>query len=1257
MYQQVLGRTPSSAELASWTQQLMAGVPLSTAQTTLANSAEAQQKLTLAYRAIYGQPLSATQLSAATGELATGETLQQVEAPWSAEAQTEISALYQQVLGRNPDPIGFAAWTEQLIVGVPLGAIRTIFSESAEVQQTLALAHQAIYGQPLSATQLSATTGELAAGETLQQVETPWIARARAEIIALYQQVLGRIPSSAELASWTQQLMASVPLSTAQTTLANSAEAQQKLTLAYRAIYGQPLSATQLSAATGELAAGETLQQIEAPWSAEAQTEITALYQQVLGRAPSSTELASWTQQLMAGVSLTTARTTLANSIEVQQKLTLAYRAIYRQLLWVTQLSTVTEKLAAGETLQQVEAPWIARAQAEITALYQQVLGRTPSSAELASWTQQLMAGAPLSTAQTTLANSAEAQQKLTLAYRAIYGQPLSATRLSTATGELTAGETLQQVEAPWSAEAQTEITALYQQVLGRTPSSAELTSWTQKLMAGMPLSTAQTTLVNSAEVQQKLTLAYQAIYGQPLSATQLSAATGELAAGETLQQVEAPWSAEAQTEISALYQQVLGRNPDPIGFAAWTEQLIVGVPLGAIRTIFSEFAEVQQTLTLVYQAIYGTSPGNDQLAADEQLLVDGDLLSQVEGILPYQGQLTAVYDTVFGSSTGNGFLAFLQSLAAGAPLSSVAMSIAGTPQAVSFLSNLCQQATGQPINSVQLIEAQRLLASGNSLSAIVGAFVSPVSDGITAWFSPIPPVNQQRLGQTGTQDYMDLFTPGAAWMSAASADSVFVITTQEAVWGSAEQLEQIFSYLNQHHIALAISGLMLPMGPSNIGVGVEGFSGGPGGMGPVAARIASLGGDLQYVVMDSPYYSGSQYTGVNAPQYSVAEVASQVAVNVAAIKAVFPNVEIGDSEPAPITSNIMEWANAYEAAVGAPLAFVQADIQWNMSWQEPLEELAQSLRSANIGFDVIYDGDGATTSAGWVTLAMERAAIIEFDPILRPDAGVIDTWTSLPANALPDNDPSTLSYLELEYTTLGALFRNGTLSPVANGAPLLTAPSTLSAAISAETPLSGISLALDEQTAQSTNVGVLLTTSTGLLYTPNNSNVSGNGTSSLVLSGSVTDVNTKLEALSYVGRTTGMDSLQITSLDGTGLPAQTTIEIDVKQPTALATETQLQAPSMNFISSADDAVIQGTAASDEFDLVGDPNPLTEILWFDPRQDVISIGRNLIQDFAALQSHMSATSGGATISLDATHSVLIVGVDPKALSVSNFTFA
>ena len=277
-------------------------------------------------------------------------------------------------------------------------------------------------------------------------------------------------------------------------------------------------------------------------------------------------------------------------------------------------------------------------------------------------------------------------------------------------------------------------------------------------------------------------------------------------------------------------------------------------------------------------------------------------------------------------------------------------------------------------------------------------------------WISAVDPIVAAATGSTGSADYTSLFSSDANWPVTSAGTEVFKISTQFAANASDSDLETVINFLKQHHIMLALEGLMIPSGPGGIGNNVEGYSA-PGTMAAVAQRIARLGGDLSYVAMDEPLYYGHQDAGANAAEELISQVAQQVATSVAAIRAVFPYVKVGDIEPVPETKDINQWAVAFHQATGQRLAFMDADVQWGPGWQPNLDVFAKGLVQAQVPLGVIYNGAATDPSAAdWEATAVQRFSEIETDPLLRPVQAIIQTWTAQPTDVGPESSLGTLT-------------------------------------------------------------------------------------------------------------------------------------------------------------------------------------------------------------------------------------------------------
>ncbi|MEO8656948.1 MAG: hypothetical protein ABI693_00675 [Bryobacteraceae bacterium] len=327
-----------------------------------------------------------------------------------------------------------------------------------------------------------------------------------------------------------------------------------------------------------------------------------------------------------------------------------------------------------------------------------------------------------------------------------------------------------------------------------------------------------------------------------------------------------------------------------------------------------------------------------------------------------------------------------------------------------------------------------------------------------TVWFSPIVPAAWNQ--NIGSADYLNLFVPDAPWATAASHVQVFKMYMQmflPSVPGSFsdETLQQIFAYLKSHNIALAVE--FGPLTPSAAcGAGVEGFAGEVALQ--LATRIQQLGGNLQYIAMDEPFYFGRIYTGPNACQWSPQEVAADAVQNIAQIKSIFPNVIVGDIEPVPATANwLSRYAScidAWKAAAGSPLPFFHFDVDWNDDWRSNVESMRQELAQRSIPFGIIYNGWNTDQSdAAWVSDAENHYVDWEAKGGTIPGHVIFQSWYPYPDHVLPETDPTAFTYLIDSYfrtritLTLTSLTSqaSGQLM-VSQGSPIASAPVSLTA-------------------------------------------------------------------------------------------------------------------------------------------------------------------------------------------------------------------
>jgi uncharacterized protein (TIGR03437 family) len=307
-------------------------------------------------------------------------------------------------------------------------------------------------------------------------------------------------------------------------------------------------------------------------------------------------------------------------------------------------------------------------------------------------------------------------------------------------------------------------------------------------------------------------------------------------------------------------------------------------------------------------------------------------------------------------------------------------------------------------------------------IAFLIGAICSAQSTAPPAqtfWFAPITPEAWNE--GIGSVDYLDLFAPGAAWTTASSRIQVFKMYTQMLSttfpgYFPDATLQQIFSYLNSNHIALAVE--FPPLTPTaTCGMGVEGFAGETALA--VAARIQQLGGNLQYIAFDEPFFHASSlYTGPNGCQWTPQQIAANALQSLNQIRTVFPNVIVGDIEPVPAGANwLSEYTagmDAWLAAAGAPFAFFHFDVDWLDNWAPAVESLREALQQRGIPFGIIYNGWTTDLSdASWIDDAENH--YVEWEAQgggTIPNHVIFQSWYPYPTHVLPEADPTAFTYL-----------------------------------------------------------------------------------------------------------------------------------------------------------------------------------------------------------------------------------------------------
>ena len=265
----------------------------------------------------------------------------------------------------------------------------------------------------------------------------------------------------------------------------------------------------------------------------------------------------------------------------------------------------------------------------------------------------------------------------------------------------------------------------------------------------------------------------------------------------------------------------------------------------------------------------------------------------------------------------------------------------------------------------------------------------------------------------TGSDDFMQLFQPGAAWDEAASRIGVFKLYGEWVAYNATDdELRTALAAIRARGMAVAVE--MGPLdAPADCGQGVESFAGIAEGQ-RISQRIRDAGGVLQVIAMDEPYFFAHLYDGPNACHWPVGKVADGVATFVRAMRAEWPDLIVGDTEPMPdpvSAAGLAEWLDAYRAATGEAATFLHLDMDWSRAgWPELGAAVREAGATRSVPVGMIYNGGAATTDAQWVASAGRRVLADEQAGGGPPDHILFQSWNDKPDRVLPESDPLTFT-------------------------------------------------------------------------------------------------------------------------------------------------------------------------------------------------------------------------------------------------------
>jgi hypothetical protein len=391
---------------------------------------------------------------------------------------------------------------------------------------------------------------------------------SRPDLIAwvglLYRDILGRVPASSELTSWTAALNAGVSRDAVAASFLGSPEYAQKLVTQWFEQYLQRLpDSGGLTGFSNALLSGVSERTIrEAILSSPEYASdhgglpanfVGALYHDILGRAPGGSEADSWVTMASTGDRLGVISGILASSEFHTDETINFYQEILRRNPDPVGLNVFVSALNSGTDERFVLKAFVgsfeyfnsARAVLWLEQLYRDVLARNGSGiADLGSWLALLNSGTDRSTLAQQFSVSTEAEtRQITNLYQQLLRRRPDATGLDTFLSLLQSGGHVSDVvnnlvASPEYYNLQGNdntrfINGIYNDVLSRLPTSTELVNSLNALGTGTTRAQLIAAITGSLEYRQIfITSLFSSYLRRSPTASELSLYVGQLQAG-----------------------------------------------------------------------------------------------------------------------------------------------------------------------------------------------------------------------------------------------------------------------------------------------------------------------------------------------------------------------------------------------------------------------------------------------------------------------------------------------------------------------------------------------------------------------------------------------------------------------------------------------------------------------------------------------------------------------------------------------------
>jgi hypothetical protein len=188
--------------------------------------------------------------------------------------------------------------------------------------------------------------------------------------------------------------------------------------------------------------------------------------------------------------------------------------------------------------------------------------------------------------------------------------------------------------------------------------------------------------------------------------------------------------------EVTQIYHEILGRDPDALGFSTYAQALTNGASVASVRQIVAQSPEAQDDLNRLYHQVFNRDidPSGDRTYTN--WLVNGGSLNAVEQDLAHspesQSHLNLIYLQVLGRDADPvGIDTFTSALASGTSLDEVRGIISHSAEATGDLTRLFSGISGREPGTAELVGMEDQLATpGTSQPGVASNILTSGSAG-----------------------------------------------------------------------------------------------------------------------------------------------------------------------------------------------------------------------------------------------------------------------------------------------------------------------------------------------------------------------------------------------------------------------------------------------------------------------------------------------------------------------------------------------